>query len=184
MEKKGALSEVAMVFLKLGCTAFGGPAVHIAMMEAEIVNKRKWITPEHFLDLIGATNLILVRILLKRPCIVGTNVLDGRSRSCRNLFLIPAVIITGILAWAYQKYGTLPEVQPFIYGIKPAIIAVIVALMISLGKKALKSLELDVIGVIATILVFAGFQRGGLVRSWLIKDRYTNDKILRIGDQF
>jgi len=72
-------------------------------------------------------------------------------------FILPAVIITGIFAYAYQLYGKLPQVEPFIYGIKPAIIAVIVSLMISLGKKALKTIELGVIGVIAAILAVYGF---------------------------
>lgn len=164
MEKKGALSEVAMVFLKLGCTAFGGPAVHIAMMEAEIVSKRKWITPEHFLDLIGATNLIPGPNSTEMTMHCGHERAGWKGLVVAGIcFIMPAVIITGILAWAYHKYGTLPEVQPFIYGIKPAIIAVIVALMISLGKKALKSLELGVIGVIAAILVVAGFSEVGVL---------------------
>jgi chromate transporter len=158
MNDKGTLSEVAKVFLKLGCTAFGGPAVHIAMMEEEVVNKRRWMTPEHFLDLVGATNLI------PGPNSTEMTMHCGHERAglkglfvAGTCFILPAVIITGVLAWSYQKFGTLPAVQPFLYGIKPAIIAVIIFLMISLGKKALKSIELGVIGILCAILVLIGY---------------------------
>jgi chromate transporter len=151
------LSEIAAVFFKLGCIGFGGPAVHIAMMEEEVVRRRKWITGDHFLDLVGATNLI------PGPNSTEMTMHCGQERAgWRGLvvagacFIMPAVIITAVFAWAYQRYGALPEVQPFLYGIKPAIIAVIVALMISLGRKALKSAKLGVIGVLALILTLSG----------------------------
>lgn len=155
--RNGSLAGIAKVFLKLGCIGFGGPAVHIAMMEEEVVRKRKWISPEHFLDLVGATNLI------PGPNSTEMTMHCGRERGgwkglvvAGSCFILPAVIITGAIAWAYQRYGTLPEVQPFVYGIKPAIIAVIVALMISLGRKALKSVVVGVIGILALALVLAG----------------------------
>ena len=156
-EVKGSLSEIAKVFFKLGCIGFGGPAVHIAMMEEEVVRKRKWISGEHFLDLVGATNLI------PGPNSTEMTMHCGHERAgwkglvvAGTCFILPAVVITGVLAWAYQRYGSLPEVQPFIYGIKPAIIAVIVALMISLGKKALKSTTLGILGGVALLLTLAG----------------------------
>ncbi len=80
-----------------------------------------------------------------------------RTDCCRALLHYSAVIITAAFAWAYQQYGQLPQVQPFIYGIKPAIIAVVVSLRIGLGRKALKSIELGIIGVLAAIAVLAGF---------------------------
>jgi len=151
------LAEVAKVFFKLGCIGFGGPAVHIAMMEEEVVRKRKWITQQHFLDLVGATNLI------PGPNSTEMAMHCGHERAGRSglfvaglCFIVPAIIITGIFAWAYQNYGHLPQVEPFIYGIKPAIISVIVSLMISLGKRALKSIELGVLGVFAVILAVLG----------------------------
>ena len=157
MNKQKHLGEVARLFFKLGCIGFGGPAVHIAMMEEEVVRKRKWMTPEHFLDLVGATNLI------PGPNSTEMTMHCGHERAgwkglivAGACFIIPAVIITAIFAWAYQQYGKLPQVQPFIYGIAPAIIAVIVAAMISLGKKALKSVELGILGVIAMVAVLAG----------------------------
>ncbi len=158
VKEEHSLLEVAKVFLKLGCTAFGGPAVHIAMMEKEVVNKRQWMTKEHFLDLVGATNLI------PGPNSTEMTMHCGHERAgfkgllvAGACFIFPAVILTGVLAWMYRAYGTLPEVQPFVYGIKPAIIAVIIFLMIGLGRKALKSVELGLIGVAAALLVLAGY---------------------------
>jgi chromate transporter len=155
--KTGHLKEVFLVFIKLGFTAFGGPAAHIALMEEEIVKKRKWMTSEHFLDLIGATNLI-----------PGPNSTE-MTMHCGNVragipglfvaglsFIIPAALITCIFAWLYTIYGKLPEVQPFLYGIKPAIIAIIVNAMIALGQKALKNWPLGVIGVMVIIAVVLG----------------------------
>lgn len=157
MSKQKHLGEVARLFLKLGCIGFGGPAVHIAMMEEEVVRKRKWMSPEHFLDLVGATNLI------PGPNSTEMTMHCGHERAgwkglivAGACFIIPAVIITAFFAWAYQQYGKLPQVQPFIYGIAPAIIAVIVAAMLSLGKKALKSVTLGFLGVIAMIAVLFG----------------------------
>ncbi|MGZ3752194.1 MAG: chromate efflux transporter [Mucilaginibacter sp.] len=152
-KEKSKLAEVARVFLKLGIIGFGGPAVHIAMMEEEIVRKRQWLSHTHFLDLIGATNLI------PGPNSTEMALHCGQERAgwkgllvAGACFILPAVIITGLIAWAYQQYGTLPQVAPFIYGIKPAIIGVIISLMITLGKKALKSIELGIIGVACVVL--------------------------------
>lgn len=155
--RTGDLKEVAKLFLRLGCIGFGGPAVHIAMMEEEVVRKRKWITPEHFIDLIGATNLIPGPNSTEMAMHCGHERAGGKGLVVAGVcFIAPAVVITAVFAWAYQQYGRLPEVKPFIYGIKPAIISVVVALMITLGKKALKSVELWVIGVIAAALSIYG----------------------------
>jgi len=155
--KRNNLIEVAEVFLKLGCTAFGGPAVHIAMMEKEIVTKRNWMTKEHFLDLVGATNLIPGPNSTEMTMHCGQEHAGFRGLLVAGIcFIIPAVLITGVIAWSYSEYGALPDVQPFVYGIKPAIIAVIIFLMIGLGKKALKSVDLGIIGLASGILVLMG----------------------------
>ncbi len=152
------LKELARLFLKLGIIGFGGPAVHIAMMEEEVVRKRKWFTQAYFLDLVGATNLIPGPNSTEMTMHCGKERAGWKGLFVAGLcFILPAVIITAIFAWAYQKYGKLPEVAPFIYGIKPAIIAVVVSLMLSLGRKALKSVELGILGAIAAILAFMGY---------------------------
>lgn len=149
--------EIAKVFFKMGLIAFGGPAAHIAMMEQEIVQKRKWITPQHFLDLVGATNII------PGPNSTEMTMHCGHERAgfwgmiaAGVSFIFPAVVITGVLAWLYTSYGTLPQVEDFVYGIKPAVIAIIAAAIIKLGKKALKSVELGILGALTIITGFLG----------------------------
>ena len=155
--KSKNLSEVASVFFKLGCFAFGGPAAHIAMMEKEVVEKRKWMNHEHYLDLIGATNLI------PGPNSTEMTMHCGHERAgflglfvAGASFIFPAVFITGLLAWLYVEYGQLPEVEPFIYGIKPAVLAIIASAIIKLGKKALKSWELGILGAFVLVATFFG----------------------------
>jgi len=154
---KTSLLEIAKLFLKLGIIGFGGPPVHIALMEQEVVVKRKWFTHEHFLDMVGATNLIPGPNSTEMCMHCGHERAGWKGLIVAGLcFILPAVIITGIIAYLYQQYGALPQVEPFLYGIKPAIIGVIAGLMISLGKKALKSFELGLIGTAAAILVLFG----------------------------
>ena len=123
LKDRSSLSQVAKLFLKLGIIGFGGPAVHIALMEEEVVKKRAWISKEHFLDLVGATNLIPGPNSTEMTMHLGYERAGWKgliiAGSC---FIIPAVIITAFFARLYQQYGQLPQVQPFIYGIKPAII--------------------------------------------------------------
>jgi chromate transporter len=131
------LREIAKLFLKLGVTAFGGPAAHIAMMEDEVVTKRKWITHQHFLDLIGATNLI------PGPNSTEMAIHTGFTKAgvpgliiAGSCFIFPAFIITCVLAYFYSSYGSLPEVTPFLYGIKPAVIIIILNAVYKLSTKA------------------------------------------------
>jgi chromate transporter len=141
------LSEVALVFFKLGCFAFGGPAAHIAMMENEIVMKRKWISQQHFLDLIGATNLIPGPNSTEMTMHCGHEYVGTKGLFIAGLaFILPAIVITGFLGWLYVEYGSLPSVEPFIFGIKPAVLAIIAGAVLKLGKKALKGWELGVLG--------------------------------------
>ncbi len=148
-KEKGSISEISKLFFKLGCIAFGGPAAHIAMMEEEVVEKRKWMTRQHFLDLIGATNLI------PGPNSTEMTMHCGHERggilglfAAGISFIFPAVVITGILGFLYVEYGELPQVEPFIFGIKPAVLAIIAAAVVKLGKKALKGWELGILGAL------------------------------------
>lgn len=157
MGNPSALKEVASVFFRLGLIAFGGPAAHIAMMEEEVVEKRKWMDRQHFLDMVGATNLIpgpnstemTMHCGYQRAGIAGLFV-AGFS------FIFPAVVLTGLLAWAYVEYGEVPAVKPFLIGIKPAVLAIIAAAVLKLGKKALKGWELGALGLLVIAASFAG----------------------------
>lgn len=158
MEKKnGNLKEVAQVFFRLGCIAFGGPAAHVAMMEEEVVSKRQWMTRQHFLDLMGATNLI------PGPNSTEMTMHCGHERAgvaglfvAGICFIFPAVLLTGIFAALYVEYGALPAVQPFIWGIKPAVLAIIAAAIYKLGKKALKSWQLGILGGMVLVASLMG----------------------------
>jgi chromate transporter len=159
-ENKGErsyLAELAIFFFRLGITAFGGPAAHIAMMEEEVVKRRKWITKDHFLDLVGATNLIpgpnstemAIHIGYVRAGFSGL-IVSGLS------FILPAVVITGILAWAYVKFGALPQASNFLFGIKPVVISIILLAVMRLAKTAAKSAMLMVIGIGVTAASLLG----------------------------
>lgn len=157
MEKEHNPKEIARVFLKLGITAFGGPAAHIAMMQQEVVIKRQWMSEEHFLDLIGATNLIPGPNSTEMAIHIGQDRAGWKGLIVAGLcFICPAVIITLFFAWLYKQYGQLPEVQPFTYGIKPAIISVILAAIYPLAKKSLKSLQLCITGGFVLVLSLLG----------------------------
>jgi len=157
MQNPGNLKEVAALFLKLGAIAFGGPAAHIAMMEAEVVKKRKWMTHEHFLDLVGATNLIPGPNSTEMTMHCGHERAGWRGLIVAGVcFIFPAVVITSVFAWAYQRYGQIPQVEAFIYGIKPAVIAIILSALLSLGQKALKSVELGMLGVATAVVCLLG----------------------------
>ncbi|APR86099.1 Chromate transport protein ChrA [Minicystis rosea] len=152
-----ALRELAALFLRLGTTAFGGPAVHIAMMEDEVVRRRKWMTHEAFLDLYGATNLIpgpnstemAIHIGHRRAGFAGL-VVAGAS------FILPAALITGAMAWAYVRFGALPQATAVMYGIKPVIIAVVIQALAAFARTALKKRAMIAIAVAAVIATFSG----------------------------
>jgi len=153
MEEKNNLKEIAKLFLKLGIIGFGGPAVHIAMMQHEVVIKKKWLTEQHFLDLIGATNLIPGPNSTEMAIHIGHEKAGWKGLIVAGTcFILPAVIITGFLAWIYKEFGQIPEVKPFLYGIKPAIIAVILSAIFPLAKKSLKTVQLGVIGIVVLVL--------------------------------
>ena len=160
MDRKNDLKEVARFFLRLGFTAFGGPAAHIAMMRQEAVLKRKWMSEQHFLDLVGATNLIPGPNSTEMAIHIGQERCGWRGLVIGGLcFIMPAVLITGCVAWLYKSYGHLPQVQPFVYGIKPAIIAVILAAIYPLAIKSLQTVELGIIGIVCLLLSFFGFSQ-------------------------
>lgn len=157
MHNNRPLKEIASLFFKLGSIAFGGPAAHIAMMEDEVVKKRGWMTHEHFLDLIGATNLIPGPNSTEMTMHCGYEQAGWKGLLIAGAsFIFPAVVITAVLAWLYQQYGHLPNVEPFIYGIKPAVIAIILSAVYTLGKKALKNTALGILGALTLLASLLG----------------------------
>lgn len=157
MEHKATLKEIAKLFLKLGIIGFGGPAAHIAMMQDEVVAKRKWLSEQHFLDLIGATNLIPGPNSTEMAIHIGHEKGGWKGLIIAGIcFILPAVLITGLFAFLYKSYGQIPDVQPFLYGIKPAIIAIILSAIFPLAKKSLKSAELILVGLFVLLGALAG----------------------------
>lgn len=158
MKQDIPIKEIAKLFLKLGFIGFGGPAAHIAMMQQEVVVKRKWMSDQYFLDLLGATNLIPGPNSTEMAIHIGYDKGGWKGLIVAGVcFILPAVFITGFFAWMYQKYGHLPELQSFIYGIKPAIIAIIVGAILPLAKKSIKSIKLAVLGIVVLALSLYGF---------------------------
>ncbi|MBA0885349.1 chromate efflux transporter [Flavobacterium undicola] len=153
MNEKERLKELAQLFLKLGIIGFGGPAVHLAMMQNEVVVKRKWLDEQHFLDLLGATYLIPGPNSTEMAIHIGHERAGVKGLIVAGLcFILPAVILTGFFAWLYKEYGQLPEIQPFLYGIKPAIIAIILGAIFPLAKKSWKTIQLGIIGAVVLLL--------------------------------
>lgn len=153
MERKNNLKEIARLFLKLGIIGFGGPAAHIAMMQDEVVVKKKWLTEQHFLDLIGATNLIPGPNSTEMAIHIGHEKGGIKGLIVAGIcFIFPAVIITLFFAWMYKEYGQISAFQPFLYGIKPAIIAIILSAIFPLAKKSLKTVQLGIIGSAVLLL--------------------------------
>ena len=156
-EQMGNLAELAKLFLRLGTTAFGGPAAHIALMEQEVVRRRGWLSHEEFLDLLGATNLI------PGPNSTELAIHIGRRRAgwpglliAGSCFILPAAFLVGFIAWAYVRYGKLPQVEGIMYGVKPVIIAVIAQAIWGLGRAAVKTKVLALFGAIGIALCFLG----------------------------
>jgi chromate transporter len=161
------LLEVAGLFLRLGSTAFGGPAVHTALMHDEVVKRRGWLTDQEFLDLLGATNLIpgpnstemAIHIGYLRAGWPGL-ILAG---AC---FILPSMLIVMVLAWIYSRFGQTPEAGWILYGIKPVVIAIILKALWDMGRKALRNpisgltglgaLALNLFGINELVLLFGG----------------------------
>ncbi len=153
----GSLSEVAGLFLKLGFTAFGGPAAHIGMMHNEVVDRRKWLDDQRFLDLLGATNLIPGPNSTEMAIHIGFVRAGGAGLIIAGAcFILPATLIVMALAWAYSRFGTLPEAGWLLYGVKPVIIAVVIQALWGLGQKAVKGWLTALAGLSVVVLYFLG----------------------------
>jgi chromate transporter len=150
MRPPGVLQEVAILFLKLGWIAFGGPAAHIALMRQEVVTRRRWLTEQQFLDLLGASNLI------PGPTSTELAIYLGYARAgplglvlAGACFILPAMLLVLAFAWTYVHYGSTPQAASLLYGIKPVIIAVIVQAIAGLLRSAVKNWRLGLVVVLA-----------------------------------
>ncbi len=149
------LREVALLFLRLGTISFGGPAAHIAMMEDEVVKRRKWITHEYFLDLLGATNIIPGPNSTEMGIHIGYLRAGWKGLVLAGIcFILPAVTISIVFAHLYVLYGSLPQINSFIWGIRSAVIAIILAAVIRLGKPRVKNRFILVVSAVVCILNF------------------------------
>lgn len=155
--QKTELKEIASVFLKLGTIAFGGPVAHIAMMEEEVVKRRRWLSQEKLLDLLGITNLIPGPNSTELAIHIGYERGGWRglliAGSC---FILPAMIIVWLLAVFYARYQTIPEIAGLLYGIKPLICVIILNALWKLGRKAAKDLPTTIAGIAVIIAFMAG----------------------------
>ncbi len=144
------LAQLAWLFLRLGATAFGGPAAHIAMMEDEVVRRRGWMTRDQFLDLVGACNLIPGPNSTELAIHIGHRRAGWPGLLVAGIcFIVPAMLLVGAIAWAYVRYGSLPAAGGLLAGVKPVIIAVVLQAMFGLTRTAVKSVTLGVVAAAA-----------------------------------
>jgi chromate transporter len=155
--REASLAEIAVVFLKLGTIAFGGPAAHLAMMEEEFVRRRQWITHAEFLDRLATANLI------PGPSSTEVAIFIGQlKRGWRGLivagccFIIPAAIIVSAIAWAYVRFGSLPTAEGILYAIKPAVVAIVIQALGKLARTGLRTILLAGIAVLVAALSLSG----------------------------
>ncbi|MBI2901991.1 MAG: chromate efflux transporter [Candidatus Methylomirabilis oxyfera] len=154
---RAGVAELALLFLRLGLVGFGGPAAHIAMMEDEVVSRRRWLSREQFLDLLGATNLIpgpnstemAIHIGMVRAGLSGLIV----AGLC---FIVPATAITLGFAWAYVRYQAVPQTSAILFGVKPVVIAIILSAVVRLGRTAFKTQWLALLGLAVLVLGLRG----------------------------
>lgn len=164
--KPVSLLELSQLFLKLGLTAFGGPIAHIAIMRKEVVEKRKWLSDQEFLDIIGATNLIPGPNSTEVAIHIGKEKAGWKGLITSGLcFILPAVAITILFAWLYKEYSELPNIRRFIYGIQPVILIVIIFAVYPLLKTAVNSTFLLFILLVVLLSSFFGFSELALLLS-------------------
>ena len=157
MSDRARLLEVAQVFLKLGTLAFGGPAAHIGMMRDEVVRRRQWLSDQEFLDLLGAANLIPGPNSTEMTILLGARRAGWRGLIIGGVsFIVPAMLIVMLFGWLYVRFGSLPQMEWLLYGVKPVMVAIIVSAVWELGKRAVKGRLTLIVGLIALLLYALG----------------------------
>jgi chromate transporter len=156
-KSESPLRAVVLLFARLGFTAFGGPAAHIALMEEEVVRRRRWLTKSEFLDLISVTALIPGPNSTEMAIHIGHRVAGWKGFVAAGLaFILPSAAIVTLLAAAYIRYGSLPEAQAILSGMKPVLVAILFQAVYSLARTAVKTRFLAVVGIGALIAKFFG----------------------------
>lgn len=156
-KRRVPLNELALFFLQLGTTAFGGPAAHVAIMEDELVRRRKWLSREKFLDLLGASNLIPGPSSSEVAIHIGYLCAGWRGLLIAGIcFILPAAVMVAGLGWLYVRFGRLPATVGILYGIKPVVIGVVLQALWSLGRTAVKTTFLGFVGVFSLLLCVFG----------------------------
>lgn len=154
---RGSLGEMAWVFLRLGTIAFGGPAGHLAMMENDLVRRRGWVSREKFLDLLGAVNLLPGPNSTEMALYIGLLRGGGAGLFVAGVsFILPAATLVAAMAWAYVRFGALPQAAGVLYGTKPVIIAVVLQALWGLGRVAVKTKFLGLTGALAVVATLLG----------------------------
>lgn len=157
MCEQGRVGELVRLFLRLGVTAFGGPAAHVAMMHDEVVRRRRWVTDERFVDLVGATNLVPGPNSTELAIHLGWDRARGRGLVAAGVcFILPAAVIVGVLAWAYVEHGDTPALEGVLYGIKPVVIAIVAQALARLLPTVAKTRLLAGLAVAATAAYLLG----------------------------
>jgi chromate transporter len=176
-----SLRDTAALFLRLGTTAFGGPAAHVALMEDEVVTRRRWLSREDFLDYLGATNLIpgpnstelAIHIGLARHGAPGLVV----AGAC---FILPAAVIVSLLAWGYVRFGTLPAVLAAFDGVTPVVLAVIAQALWKLGRSAVKSIRLAAVAALSVVALAFGANELGVLAGAGLASAITARAVTRL----
>lgn len=162
--RRGTVAEVALLALRLGFTSFGGPAAHIAMLRQEVVTRRAWVTDAHFLDLLGATNLIPGPNSTEMVIHLGQVRAGWRGMIAAGVcFIMPAALIVLVCAWAYVEYGALPAAEWLLYGIKPVIIAIVAQALWGLARTAVRGPLLAAVGAAVLALYLLGLNELALL---------------------
>jgi chromate transporter len=176
--QRGTLGEIAKAFLWLGFVAFGGAVAHIAMMEDEFVRRRKWLSREDFVDRVGAVNL------LPGPSSTEMVIYLGQLRGgfsglliAGASFILPSALMMFAMAWAYMRYGSMPQIAGILWGVKPVVVALIAQAVWALAKTVLKSRELVALAVV--VLALAAFKVAtlplliGTGVAWIAANRFA-----------
>jgi chromate transporter len=183
-----SLAEIAFVFLKIGTIAFGGPAAHLAMMEEEFLRRRKWLSEQEFLDRLAAANLI------PGPSSTELGIFVGHlKRGWRGLivagccFIIPAALLVSMIAWAYVRFGALPQVESILYAIKPVVAAIIVQALWKFARTGVRTVFLGLVATMAVIASLLGVSPilillfAGIVSSAAFAAKSRSGKVSLVG---